>query len=54
VVIALIPYISSKKTNTISTLHLKLLTDIASQLNLHIIFIGSDGASVEFQAQTAV
>jgi hypothetical protein len=50
----LILHTGSEKTGVISTLHLKLLTDIASQLGLHIISIGSDGALVEFQAQTAV
>ena len=31
-------------------LHRKLL-DIAARLEIHIIFIGSDGAAMEFQAQ---
>ncbi len=53
-VIALISHTSSEKANAISTLHLKLLTNIALQLNLHIISISSDGASIKFQAQTAV
>ncbi len=35
-------------------LHFKLLTDIALQLNLHIISIDSNGASVKFQVQMAV
>jgi len=54
VIIALILHTGSEKANAISTLHLKLLTNIALQLNLHIISISSDGASIKFQAQTAV
>ena len=50
----MIPHTGSEKTNAISALHFKLLIDIAPQLGIHIISIGSDGALVEFQAQTAV
>ena len=50
----MISHTGSEKTNVISALHLKLLIDIASQLGVHIISIGSNGALVEFQAQTAI
>ncbi len=35
-------------------LHFKLLIDIASQLNLHIISISFDRTSVKFQTQMVV
>ncbi|CAG8810808.1 42525_t:CDS:2, partial [Gigaspora margarita] len=43
--------IGSDKTETILDIH-KLLLDFAQELKLHIISIGSDGAQVEFNAQT--
>ena len=54
VIIALIPNNGSDKASEITNLHQKLLMDIAPQLNLHILSIGSDGALVEFQAQTTI
>ena len=44
----------SDRVAEIADLHQKLLIDIAPQLNLHILSIGSDGALVEFQAQTTI
>ncbi|PKK59329.1 hypothetical protein RhiirC2_871301 [Rhizophagus irregularis] len=54
VVIALIPNNGSDKTSTIADFYQELLINIAPQLNLHILSIGSDGALVEFQAQTII
>jgi len=53
VIIALLPNLGSDKTETILDIH-KLLLDFAQELKLHIISIGSDGAQVEFNAQTQV
>jgi len=39
---------------TITSFHQELLTQIAPQLNLPILSIGSDGAIVEFKAQVAI
>jgi len=50
----LIPNNGSDRAVAIADLHRKLLMDIAPQLNLHILSIGSDGALVEFQAQTMI
>ena len=50
----MILHTDSEKTNSISAFHFKLLINIASQLGVYIIFISSDEALVEFQAQTAV
>jgi hypothetical protein len=53
VIIALLPNLGSDKTETILDIH-ELLLDFAQELKLHIISIGSDGAQVEFNAQTQV
>ncbi|EXX65672.1 hypothetical protein RirG_131020 [Rhizophagus irregularis DAOM 197198w] len=51
VVIALIANNGSDNMSTITSFHQELLTQIAPQLNLPILSIGSDGAIVEFKAQ---
>ncbi|POG77253.1 hypothetical protein GLOIN_2v1747656 [Rhizophagus irregularis DAOM 181602=DAOM 197198] len=53
VIIALLPNNGSDKTESIVNIH-KLLLDFAQELGLHIISIGSDGAQVEFNAQTQI
>ena len=50
----MIPNNGSDKASAIADFHQKLLIHIAPQLNLHILSIGSDGALVEFQAQTMI
>ncbi|GBC53360.2 hypothetical protein GLOIN_2v1772310 [Rhizophagus irregularis DAOM 181602=DAOM 197198] len=54
VVIALIANNGSDNMSTITSFHQELLTQIAPQLNLPILSIGSDGAIVEFKAQVAI
>jgi len=53
VIIGLLPNLGSDKTESILDIH-KLLLAFAQELKLHIISIGSDGAQVEFNAQTQV
>ena len=50
----MIPNNGSDKASAIADFHQELLINIAPQLNLHILSIGSDGALVEFQAQTMI
>jgi len=54
IIIALIPNKGSDNSNTISQLHKKLIQEIAPQLEIHILSIGSDGAITEFQAQQSI
>ncbi|PKC03253.1 hypothetical protein RhiirA5_424034 [Rhizophagus irregularis] len=54
VVIALIANNRTDNKLIITSFHQKLLTQIALQLNLPILSIGSDGAIVEFKAQVAI
>ena len=54
VIIALIANNGSDNMETITNYHQKLLTQMAPQLNLPILSIGSDGAIVEFKAQDAI
>ncbi|RGB36636.1 hypothetical protein C1646_757851 [Rhizophagus diaphanus] len=54
IVIALIPNKGNDNSKTISQLHKKLIQEIASQLGIHILSIGSDGAITEFQAQQSI
>ncbi|PKB94280.1 hypothetical protein RhiirA5_439152, partial [Rhizophagus irregularis] len=54
VVIALIPNKGNDNSKTISQLHKKLIQEIAPQLGIHILSIGSDGAITEFQAQQSI
>jgi hypothetical protein len=54
VIIALIANNGSDNVSTIPSFHQELLTQIAPQLNLPILSIGSDGAIVEFKAQVAI
>ncbi|PKY41214.1 hypothetical protein RhiirA4_416479 [Rhizophagus irregularis] len=54
VVIALIANNGTDNILTITSFHQELLTQIASQLNLPILSIRSDGAIVEFKAQVAI
>ena len=54
IIIALIPNKGSDKSNTISQFHKKLIQEIAPQLEIHILSIGSDGAITEFQAQQSI
>ncbi|CAG8472112.1 6521_t:CDS:2, partial [Scutellospora calospora] len=49
IIVALIPT-GSDDSKKIFALHKKLI-DIAADLEIHIISIGSDGAAAEFQAQ---
>ncbi|EXX58814.1 hypothetical protein RirG_194570 [Rhizophagus irregularis DAOM 197198w] len=51
VIVALIPNKGSDSANDITQLYKKLLQEIAPQLGLHILSLGSDGAIVEFRAQ---
>ncbi|PKB99046.1 hypothetical protein RhiirA5_383479 [Rhizophagus irregularis] len=50
VIVALIPNKGSDSANDITQLHKKLLQEIAPQLGLHILSLGSDGTIVEFRA----
>ncbi|CAB4434731.1 unnamed protein product [Rhizophagus irregularis] len=54
VIIALIANDGSDNASTITSFHQELLTQIAPQLNLPILSIGSDGAIVKFKAQVAI
>ncbi|RHZ57120.1 hypothetical protein Glove_393g19 [Diversispora epigaea] len=54
VIIALIPNNGRDSADIIANLHKKLLLEIASQLNISIISIGSDGAAAEFKAQSII
>jgi hypothetical protein len=54
IVIALIPNKGSDTINDIEKLHRKLIEEIAPQLHLHILSLGSDGAITEFQAQQSI
>ncbi|RHZ57144.1 hypothetical protein Glove_393g20 [Diversispora epigaea] len=54
VIIALIPNNGRDSADIIANLHKKLLLEIASQLNIFIISIGSDGAAAEFKAQSII
>ncbi|EXX73794.1 hypothetical protein RirG_057140 [Rhizophagus irregularis DAOM 197198w] len=54
VVIALIANTGSDNQSTVTNFHQELLTQMAPQLNLSILSIGSDGHIVEFKAQTAI
>jgi hypothetical protein len=54
IIIALIPNKGSDDSKTISQLHKKLIQEIAPQLGIHILSIGSDGAITEFQAQQSI
>uniref|UniRef100_U9STX3 Uncharacterized protein n=1 Tax=Rhizophagus irregularis (strain DAOM 181602 / DAOM 197198 / MUCL 43194) TaxID=747089 RepID=U9STX3_RHIID len=54
VVIALIANNGTDNMSTITSFHQELLTQIALQLNLLILSIGSDNAIVEFKAQVAI
>ncbi|RHZ81252.1 hypothetical protein Glove_122g60 [Diversispora epigaea] len=53
-IIALIPNNGRDSADIIANLHKKLLLEIASQLNISIISIGSDGAAAEFKAQSII
>ncbi|GBC00434.1 hypothetical protein RclHR1_38560001 [Rhizophagus clarus] len=54
IVIALIPNKGNDNSKTIGQLHRKLIQEIAPQLGIHILSIGSDGAITEFQAQQSI
>ncbi|CAG8479188.1 19168_t:CDS:2, partial [Racocetra persica] len=54
IVIALIANNGSDNVSTITGFYQELLTQIAPQLNLSILSIGSDSAIVEFKAQVAI
>ncbi|RGB37930.1 hypothetical protein C1646_756354 [Rhizophagus diaphanus] len=54
VVIALIANSGTDNMTTITSFHQELLIQIALQLNLLILSIGSDSAIVEFKAQVAI
>ncbi|RHZ45219.1 hypothetical protein Glove_683g1 [Diversispora epigaea] len=54
VIIALIPNNGRDSADIIANLHKKLLLEIASQLNISIISIGSDDAAAEFKAQSII
>ncbi|RHZ90226.1 hypothetical protein Glove_2g65 [Diversispora epigaea] len=54
VIIALIPNNGRDSADIIANLHKKLLLEIALQLNISIISIGSDGAAAEFKAQSII
>ncbi|RGB23503.1 hypothetical protein C1646_774410 [Rhizophagus diaphanus] len=54
VVITLIANNGSDNVSTITSFYQELLTQIAPQLNLTILSIGSDGAIIEFKAQVAI
>ncbi|RHZ80535.1 hypothetical protein Glove_134g157 [Diversispora epigaea] len=51
IIIALIPNNGKDFADAIANIHKKLILEIASQLNISIFSIGSDGAAVEFGAQ---
>ena len=53
-VIALIPNKGSDTADAIFQLHKQLIMEIAPQLNLHILSLGSDGAITEYQAQQLI
>ena len=54
VIIALIPNNGKDSAETIANLHKKLILEIAPQLNISILSIGSDGAASEFRAQSII
>src|SRR6266536_3786730 len=54
VIIALIPNKGNETADAISQLHKQLVLDIAPQLGLCILSLGSDGAITEFQAQQSI
>src|SRR2546430_13369975 len=54
VVVALIPNKGNETANAISQLHKQLVLEIASQLGLCILSLGSDGAIAEYQAQQSI
>ncbi|GET63656.1 hypothetical protein GLOIN_2v1427013 [Rhizophagus irregularis DAOM 181602=DAOM 197198] len=54
IAVALIPNKGNDNSKTISQLHKKLIQEIAFQLEIHILSIGSDGAITEFQAQQSI
>ncbi|RHZ88487.1 hypothetical protein Glove_22g143 [Diversispora epigaea] len=54
VIIALISNNGKDSAETIANLHKKLILEIAPQLNISILSIGSDGAASEFRAQSII
>ncbi|RHZ54540.1 hypothetical protein Glove_426g102 [Diversispora epigaea] len=54
VIIALIPNNGKDSADNIANIHKKLILEIAPQLNISILSIGSDGAAAEFGAQSII
>jgi hypothetical protein len=54
IIVALIPNKGNDTSENISKLHKRLIQEIAPQLGIHILSIGSDGAIAEFQAQQSI
>ena len=54
IVIALLPNKGTDTADSILQLHKRLILEIAPQLNLHILSLGSDGAITEYQAQQSI
>ncbi|CAB4402243.1 unnamed protein product [Rhizophagus irregularis] len=54
IIIALIPNKGADTADSILQLHKRLIMEIASQLSLHILSLGSDGAITEYQAQQSI
>ncbi|POG69476.1 hypothetical protein GLOIN_2v1427013, partial [Rhizophagus irregularis DAOM 181602=DAOM 197198] len=54
IAVEIIPNKGNDNSKTISQLHKKLIQEIAFQLEIHILSIGSDGAITEFQAQQSI
>ncbi|PKC01118.1 hypothetical protein RhiirA5_298692 [Rhizophagus irregularis] len=54
IIIALIPNKGADTADSILQLHKRLIMEIAPQLSLHILSLGSDGAITEYQAQQSI
>ncbi|RHZ83152.1 hypothetical protein Glove_99g217 [Diversispora epigaea] len=54
IIIALIPNNGKDSADAIANIHKKLILEIAPQLNISILSIGSDGAAAEFGAQSII
>ncbi|EXX71932.1 hypothetical protein RirG_074070 [Rhizophagus irregularis DAOM 197198w] len=54
IVIALLPNKGADTADLILQLHKRLILEIAPQLSLHILSLGSDGAITEYQAQQLI
>ncbi|RHZ77336.1 hypothetical protein Glove_180g43 [Diversispora epigaea] len=54
VIIALIPNNGKDSADNIANIHKKLILEIASQLNISILSIRSDGTAAKFEAQSII